>query len=106
MVTFNQACDFASQVAFTTKTFKEYELGKLVYKDIKSKFGLGSTATQLVSWKVAQSYKLFKRQEKTYTKRLEAYPAKLAEWDKLFLIEKLVKWKPRKPKPPKMRVFK
>jgi putative transposase len=106
METFNKACNYVSQTAFTTKTFFRFELNRLVYKDVRRDYSLSSTAAQLVVKKVATSYKIFKKQEKTYITRLALYPTKLAEWEKLSTEEQASERKPRKPRPPKIRNFK
>jgi putative transposase len=95
METFNKACNYVSQIAFSTKTHKEYELRKLVYLDIRRDYSLSGAAAQLVVKKVAASYKIFRKQEKTYIKRLAAYPTKLAEWEKLSTKEQASKRKPK-----------
>jgi len=103
--TFNRACNYASQAAFTSKVFKNFELSKLVYKDIKIEYDLLGRVAQLVAKKTAQAYKLIKSQEKTYTKRLALYQERLADWKSLSPSDQKTKREPREPRPPKIRNF-
>jgi IS605 OrfB family transposase len=105
METFNRACNYVSQAAFTTKTFSEFKLSKLVYKDIRTEYGLLGRVAQLVAKKTAQAYKLIKGQERTYTKKLALYQTRLAEWKSLSPTDQKTKRQPREPRPPKIRNF-
>lgn len=56
--TVNQASNYISQLAFESKTFKQYDLHKLAYYDIRARFGLSAQMTVRAVAKVADSYKL------------------------------------------------
>jgi IS605 OrfB family transposase len=57
----NSACDYISLRAFATKVFSHFKLCKLAYRDVKSKFSLGATMSQLAARKVSSAYKLGKK---------------------------------------------
>ena len=105
METFNRACNYVSQTAFTTKTFSEFKLSKLVYKDVRLDYPLSGAAAQLVAKKTAQAYKLIKGQERTYTKKLALYQTRLADWNALSPSDQKSKRQPRELRPPKIRNF-
>jgi IS605 OrfB family transposase len=54
--TANAACDYASQVAWDTHTFREYALRKLVYGELRVTYGLGAQIAQHCVAKVADAY--------------------------------------------------
>jgi IS605 OrfB family transposase len=54
--TANAACDDASRVAWDTKTFREYALRKLVYGELRARYGLGAQIAQHCVAKVAAAY--------------------------------------------------
>jgi putative transposase len=53
----NEACDWISQRAWETKTFKQFNLHKLVYAEARERFGLSAQVTVRCIAKVADSYK-------------------------------------------------
>lgn len=62
----NAACDFVSQRAWQTKTFKQYDLHRLCYQDARAKFDLSAQVTVRVIAKVADAYKLDKRTRRKF----------------------------------------
>ena len=54
---FNEACNFASQVAFENKEFNQFEIQKLCYYEIRQQFQLPAQIAILAIKKVANSYK-------------------------------------------------
>lgn len=54
----NAACDTISVVAWNTQTFKQYNLHKLVYSDIRQRFDLSAQIVVRAIAKVADAYKL------------------------------------------------
>lgn len=64
--TANQACNYASEVAWETKTFHQYDLHKVVYYDIRERFGLSAEMTIRTIAKVADAYKLDKKTQRTF----------------------------------------
>lgn len=71
--TANAACNYVSAVAWETKTFGQFALHKLCYRDVRTRFGMGADATVRVFAKVADSYKLDKRSKRTFNS-LGAFP--------------------------------
>ncbi len=53
----NEACNWLSSVAFAQKTFRQYALHRLAYRDTRSKFGLTAQAAVRCLAKVADAYK-------------------------------------------------
>jgi putative transposase len=62
----NAACNYASEQAWQTKTFKQYGLHHLFYKEIRSRFGLSAQLAIRVISKVADSYKLSRKSQRTF----------------------------------------
>lgn len=60
MESFNQACNYASKIAFETKTFGQFYIHRLIYHELRSKFGLSSQMTIRAVAQVSDSYKVNK----------------------------------------------
>jgi hypothetical protein len=54
--TANAACNYVSQVAWDSGTFREYALRKLVYGELRATYGLGAQVAQHCVAKVADAY--------------------------------------------------
>ncbi len=54
----NEACDYASGVAWEARTFSRYRLQQATYRDIKERFGLTAQVVIRLLAKVADAYKL------------------------------------------------
>ncbi len=62
----NCACDFISSVAWEKKTFGQYSLHHLVYKEVRKQFGLSAQVVVHCIAKVADAYKLDKRRKRKF----------------------------------------
>ena len=69
MKTFNMACDWVSEQAYSSKTFNKIKLHKLVYYEIKQRFNLSSQLAVRVIGKVTDCYKNWKQQSKVLSFR-------------------------------------
>lgn len=54
----NAACDYISECAWATKTFRQFDLHKLCYRTARERFGLASQVVVRCISKVADAYKL------------------------------------------------
>lgn len=54
----NRACDYISQIAWDNKVFKQFALQRMVYHDIRNRFGIGAELAVRCVAKVADAYKL------------------------------------------------
>lgn len=63
---FNEACNFASKVAWENKAFGQVRLHKLCYYAIRSNFGLSAQFAVRVIGKVTESYKVDKKRLHTF----------------------------------------
>jgi len=57
METFNKACNEIADIAFANRTANKVKLQKLVYYDVRSKYGLSAQLTVRAISKVAEAYK-------------------------------------------------
>lgn len=64
----NKACNWISEQAWDTKTFRQFDLHKLVYQKVRSRFGLSAQATVRCIAKVADAYKLDKKTQRRFRK--------------------------------------
>ena len=62
----NAACNYISQVAWDTRTFKKFDLQKLVYQDVRDQFDLSAQLTVRMLAKVGDAYKLDKQTQRTF----------------------------------------
>lgn len=63
----NEACDYISQIAWDNKTFGKFKIQKLVYHDVKAKFGLTAQVVIRCIAKVTDAYKLDKKTKRTFS---------------------------------------
>jgi len=56
-IKFSEACNFVSKIAFERKLFNKVFLQRIVYKDIREKFGLSAQLAVRVIAKVVETYK-------------------------------------------------
>ena len=61
LIACNEACNYISTIAFTSKAFGQYSLHKLTYYVVKEKFNLSAQIVVRCIAKVADSYKLSKK---------------------------------------------
>lgn len=59
-IRFNEACNFVSRIAFDKKLFNKVFLQRIVYKDIRERFGLAAQLAVRVIAKVVETYKVDK----------------------------------------------
>ena len=62
----NAACDYISEVAWSTKTFNKFALQKLVYQDVKDKFELTAQVVIRCIAKVVDAYKLDRKTKRSF----------------------------------------
>ncbi len=77
----NEACNYMSQVAWDTKTFRQFSLHGLVYYHAKDTFSLSSQMVIRCEAKVADAYKLDKKALRTFKPHgAIAYDARILKW--------------------------
>src|SRR5690242_12754286 len=64
--TANAACDYISQVAFWTQTFRQFAIHKLTYQAARETFGLAAQLTVRCISKVADAYKLNRKSLRSF----------------------------------------
>jgi IS605 OrfB family transposase len=62
----NAACDYISQVAWTTSTFGQFPIHRLTYSDVRKTFGLAAQLTVRCIAKVADAYKLDRKTQRAF----------------------------------------
>jgi len=62
----NAACEFVSQQAWQSKTFRRFDLHHLCYRSIRDQFGLSAQVAVRVIAKVADAYQLDKNTPRTF----------------------------------------
>jgi predicted transposase len=77
----NEACDYASEVAWDTRTFGKYALQKRIYKDVRERFDLTAQVVVRLLAKVADAYRLDGKTKRTF-RRLGAiaYDDRILRW--------------------------
>lgn len=77
----NAACQFVSNYAWESKTFRQYDLHHVCYKDIREKFDLSAQVAVRAIAKVADAYKLDRERKRTF-KRMGsiAYDDRILSW--------------------------
>jgi len=65
----NAACNYISERAWEEKTFRQYDLHRLVYYDARERFGLSAQMTVRCISKVAAAYKLDRERKRTFKPR-------------------------------------
>ncbi len=80
--TANAACNYISQQAWQTRTFRRYDLQHLTYYDVREKFGLAAQITIRCLAKVADAYTLDCKSQRTF-KPLGAiaYDDRILSWE-------------------------
>ncbi len=77
----NDACNFVSQAAWQGKTFRQFDLHHLCYRDVRSKFSLSAQVAVRVISKVADSYKLDRKSERKFKSTGSiAYDDRIMSW--------------------------
>lgn len=81
LVQANAACQFVSDTAWKTKTFRQYDLHRKCYQAIREQFGLSAQVTVRVIAKVADAYKLDRKTKRTFkTTGSIAYDDRILSW--------------------------
>jgi IS605 OrfB family transposase len=62
----NAACDYISQVAWQTRTFRQFAIHRLAYRAVRETFGLAAQLTVRCIAKVADAYKLDRKAQRTF----------------------------------------
>jgi len=63
---FNSACDYISGVAWTSRTFRQFDIHKLCYREARNRFGLSAQAAVRAISKVADAYRLDRNTRRTF----------------------------------------
>lgn len=66
--TCNEACNWISAQAWEAQTFRQYDLHKLVYHEVRGRFGLTAQVAVRCIAKVADAYKVFKGKRRAFRK--------------------------------------
>ena len=81
--TANAACNYISERAWKERTFRQYSLHKLVYYDVRERFGLSSQMTVRCISKVADAYKLDRKTKRSFREKgAVAYDNRILSWKK------------------------
>jgi putative transposase len=64
--TANAACDYISQVAWESKTFRQFPIHKLTYQAVRETFGLAAQLAVRCIAKVADAYKLDRKTQRIF----------------------------------------
>ncbi len=62
----NAACDYISQVAWETQTFRQFPIHRLTYQAVRETFGLAAQLAVRCIGKVADAYKLDRKTQRTF----------------------------------------
>jgi len=80
--TANAACTTISQAAWTTTTFRQFDIHRLCYADIRAAFGLSAQMTVRCIAKVADAYKLDRGTQRVFTPHgAIAYDDRILSWN-------------------------
>jgi putative transposase len=78
----NAACDSISQAAWQTQTFKQFDLHKLCYTDVRETFGLASQMAVRCVSKVADAYKFDRKRIRSFKPTGSiAYDDRILSWN-------------------------
>lgn len=66
---FNEAANWIADIAFKHKTTSKYKLQKLIYHDVRARFGLSAQMTVRCISKVVEAYKRDKKRQPTFRPR-------------------------------------
>ncbi len=66
---FNEAANWIADIAFRHKTASKYKVQKLIYRDVRERFGLSAQMTVRCISKVAEAYKRDKKRRPTFRPR-------------------------------------
>lgn len=81
LATANAACNHISECAWNSNVFGQFRLHKLVYADVRERYGIGAQMVVRCIAKVADSYKLDKRTKRTFKEfGAVAYDSRNLRW--------------------------
>lgn len=79
--TANAACNYISEQAWQERTFRQFSLHKLVYYNVRERFGLSAQMTVRCISKVADAYKLDRKAHRSFRKEgAIAYDSRILRW--------------------------
>lgn len=64
--TANDACNYAGQQAWDARTFAQYPLHRIVYRELRERFGLSAQVTVRAIGKVCDAYKLDSKAQRKF----------------------------------------
>lgn len=77
----NEACNYLSQLAWDTKTFRQFSLHKLGYYAVRERFGLSAQMAVRCEAKVADAYKLDRKTLRAFKPHgAIAYDSRILKW--------------------------
>jgi IS605 OrfB family transposase len=77
----NAACQFVSDTAWETKTFRQYDLHHRCYRAVREQFGLSAQVTVRAIAKVADAYKLDRKRKRAFKPTGSiAYDDRILSW--------------------------
>jgi len=77
----NDACNFVSETAWREKSFRQFDLHHLCYRDVRSRFDLSAQAAVRVISKASDSYKLDRKTERKFKRTGSiAYDNRILSW--------------------------
>lgn len=77
----NAACQFMSDTAWETKTFRQYDLHHTCYQQVREQFGLSAQVAVRAIAKVADAYKLDRKTKRTFKPTGSiAYDDRILSW--------------------------
>ncbi len=65
----NNAANYISEYAWCNRVFRQYDLHKALYYEVKSRFGLSAQVVVRVLAKVADAYKLDRKKQREFRNR-------------------------------------
>lgn len=66
LVASNAACDYISGVAWELKTFRQFDLHRLCYREVRKRFDLSAQAAVRCISKVADAYRLDRKAKRSF----------------------------------------
>jgi IS605 OrfB family transposase len=77
----NAAANYVSEVAWETKTFRQYDLHRACYRTVRERYGLSAQMTVRVLAKVADAYKLDRKTQRVFRPHGSiAYDDRILAW--------------------------
>lgn len=81
MERFNEACNYASQVAFETKTYGQFYIHRLIYHELRERFGLSAQMTIRAVAQVSESYKADRNTQHSFKPHSAmVYDSRILSW--------------------------